>query len=430
MIELTYAKDNPENLKRILNRNQFEFDAVNDAVDEILKTVKQDKDQALFAYTKRFDNVDISTLKVNAKDIDAAFKRIDPALLNALKTAAKNIELFHEKQRPKDFTIDEKGAVVGQRFSAIERVGLYIPGGTAAYPSTVLMNALPAKIAGVKKIVMVSPPQPDGTLKDSLLVAARLSGVEEIYMIGGAQAIAALTFGTESVPKVDKIVGPGNIYVAIAKRMVAGYVGIDMIAGPSEITIVADKSANPAYIASDMLSQAEHDEYASAIVLIDDEQVALKVKEALISQTRTQPRAKMIEQSLRNFGGIIVTENIEQSIELANRIAPEHCEVMTANAEVVAGKINNAGALFIGSYSPEPLGDYLAGPNHTLPTSATARFSSALSTTDFMKATSIINYSKQAFMDAAKDTITIAEEEGLYAHAKAIKIRMKDGERS
>ncbi len=428
MIKPVYTKENPEILNKILSRNQFEFDDVNQSVDAILKHVKQTGDRALKDYTKQFDNVELNTLRVRKQTIDEAFDRLNPDLLKALKNAAKNIEAFHRKQLPQSFTMESNGAMVGQRFSAIEKVGLYIPGGTAAYPSTVLMNAIPAKIAGVKRIVMVSPPQPDGTIKDSLLVAAKLSGVEEIYTIGGAQAIAALTFGTNSVTAVDKIVGPGNIYVAIAKRMVSGYVGIDMIAGPSEITIIADKTSNPQYVAADMLSQAEHDVYASSIVLVDDEKTAINIQDELKKQTAKQPRKTTIEKALKDFGAIIVTTSLAESIELANKIAPEHLEVLCENPEAVSEKINNAGAIFIGPYSPEPLGDYYAGPNHTLPTSATARFSSALSTTDFIKATSIIKYSQNALKAAASDTIRIAEEEGLYAHADAIRIRTTEEE--
>jgi histidinol dehydrogenase len=335
--------------------------------------------------------------------------------------------LFHENQAPRTRTIKQaNGILLKELVRPIEKVGIYIPGGTAAYPSTVLMNAIPAAIARVKHIVMVTPPMKDGTIKDSLLVAARISGVDAIYTIGGAQAIASLTFGTQTIPKVDKIVGPGNLYVAMAKRLVSGYVGIDMVAGPSEIVILADETSNPSYAAADMLSQAEHDPYASSIVLTTSETIARNILDEAIRQTASLDRRDIIEKSLNRNGAIIVCETLASLIELANDVAPEHLEILLEKPDSIIDRIKNAGAIFVGPYTPEPVGDYFAGPNHTLPTSGSARFSSALSTRDFIKITTVSKYSKEALYDAGLSIMNLANEEGLSAHANAIKLRIED----
>lgn len=409
---------------KLLNRSQLTDDTVNQTVEKIILDVKENKDKAVRFYTEKFDQVTLDDFRVSEREIDEAFNQLNSILVQDLKRALENIKTFHEAQRLKSFTLkDAFGSTLSQRVRAIDTAGIYVPGGLAAYPSTVLMNAVPAKIAGVKRLIMVTPPLKDGTIKPSILVAARLAGVDEIYKVGGAQSIAALTFGTDSIPKVDKIVGPGNIYVAMAKRYVSGIVGIDMIAGPSEILVIADEAANPEYIAADLMSQAEHDLLASAICLTPSKALAEKVKEALIKQIETLPKKAIIEQALNDFGGIIVTSTMEEAIRFANKIAPEHLELLTKNPESLVDLIENAGAIFLGEYSPEPIGDYFAGPNHTLPTSATSRFSSALSTQDFYKKTSIINYNKASFLDAKDAVARLAHEEGLDAHKNAITIR-------
>ncbi|MDR4968380.1 MAG: histidinol dehydrogenase, partial [Acholeplasmataceae bacterium] len=407
-------------------RTQFDLYEVNESVEAILNDIKEYGDLKAFEYTKKFDKADISQFKVSDKEIENAIKNINPLLIEDLKLAYNNIKKFHEIQKVESYTLkDTKNIILTQRMKPIESVGIYIPGGTAAYPSTVLMNAVPAKIAGVKKLVMVTPPNQNGEIKDSLLVAAKLCGVDEIYKIGGAQAIGALTYGTETIPKVDKIVGPGNIYVAIAKKMVSGYVGIDMIAGPSEILIIADEKANPEYIAADLMSQAEHDVMAAAILVTNSNQLARQVVNAIERQIQTLDRKDIIESSLTQFGAIVVTKTIDEAIDIANQIAPEHLEIMVKEPFELIERIENAGAIFIGNYTPEPVGDYFAGPNHTLPTSGTSRFSSALSTTDFMKKTSIVYYSKTALKTSKDSIIRLAVEEGLTAHANSIAIRFE-----
>lgn len=413
-------------LTKLLNRTQFDLYEVNESVEAILKDIKEYGDLKAFEYTKKFDKADISQFKVSDKEIENAIKNINPLLIEDLKLAYNNIKKFHKIQKVESYTLkDTKNIILTQRMKPIECVGIYIPGGTAAYPSTVLMNAIPAKIAGVKKLVMVTPPNKNGEIKDSLLVAAKLCGVDEIYKIGGAQAIGALTYGTETIPKVDKIVGPGNIYVAIAKKMVSGYVGIDMIAGPSEILIIADEKANPEYIAADLMSQAEHDVMAAAILVTNSNQLARQVVNAIERQIQTLDRKDIIESSLMQFGAIVVTKTIDEAIDIANKIAPEHLEIMVKEPFELIERIENTGAIFIGSYTPEPVGDYFAGPNHTLPTSGTSRFSSALSTTDFMKKTSIVFYSKTALKTSKDSIIRLAVEEGLTAHANSIAIRFE-----
>ncbi len=427
MIRIIDSTLQPDVLKTFLKRTQFDYSDVNESVESILRAVKKDGDAAVKKYTKQFDSIKVKELRVTKAQIDAAFERVSDELINNLKHAAKNIEAFHQQQAPKDQVMkDTKSIKIIERVRPIDTVGLYVPGGTAAYPSTVLMNAIPAKIAGVKRIVMITPPGADGEVLDSLLVAAKVAGVDEIYKVGGAQGVAALTYGTKTIPKVDKIVGPGNIYVAMAKRMVSGHVGIDMVAGPSEIVILADETTNPQFAAADMLSQAEHDPYASAIVITPSKKIAARIKSEAIEQTNQLKRHAIIKQSLEDNGGIITTETMDEAIQLVNRIAPEHLEILTKDPNAVCNDISNAGAIFIGPYTPEPIGDYMAGPNHTLPTSGSARFSSALSARDFIKTTAITTYKKPALKEEAQAIINIAESEGLSAHANAIRLRLEE----
>ncbi|NYB75639.1 histidinol dehydrogenase [Sedimentibacter hydroxybenzoicus DSM 7310] len=423
-------KDNgaEEFLDAVKKRNSEDYNNVYDAVDRVLDAVRINKDAAVRKYTYEFDNVNLENLQVTENEIEQAFKTIDPELLETIKKAKENIEAFHIKQKRNGYKFKPEGKdiLLGQLINPIEKAGIYVPGGKAAYPSTVLMNAIPAKIAGVNEIIMITPPQPDGSIKDSILVAASLSGVDKIFKVGGAQGIGALAYGTESIPKVYKITGPGNIYVAAAKRRVSGFVGIDMIAGPSEILIIADEFANSAYIAADMISQAEHDEMAASILVTNSCTVAKKVQAELEKQLSKLERREIIVKSLENQGAIIVTDSLSQCVELSNEIAPEHLELLTANSFELYKSIKNAGAIFMGEYSPEPVGDYFAGPNHTLPTSSTAKFSSALSVDDFIKKTSLIYYSKEALKESADDIIRFAENEGLNGHANAVRIRKQE----
>lgn len=412
-------------LKDIQRRNSEDYNEVYETVDNILEDVRKNKDAALKKYTLEFDKVKLDNLEVTKKEFEDAFKTIDKDLLETIKKAKQNIETYHLRQKRKGYQYKPEGKdiLLGQLINPIEKAGIYVPGGKAAYPSTVLMNAVPAKIAGVKEIIMITPPQSDGSIKDSILVAASLAGVDRIFKVGGAQGIGALAYGTESIPKVYKITGPGNIYVAAAKRRVSGFVGIDMIAGPSEILIIADNNANPSYIAADMISQAEHDEMAASILITTSYSLAYKVQNEIIEQAKKLERNEIISKSLLNQGAIIVADSIKQCIDLANEIAPEHLELLTVNPFDIYKSIKNAGAIFMGEYSPEPVGDYFAGPNHTLPTSSTAKFSSALSVDDFIKKTSLIYYSKEALKESAEDVIRFAENEGLSGHANAIKVR-------
>lgn len=411
-------------LAKLLDRNKLEIDEVNRSVDDILANVRRDKDRALREYTREFDGVVLEDFLVTRQEIEEAIDCTSEALLEDLTKARENIEKYHRKQMKNSYSVYEgEDIILGQLVRSIERVGIYIPGGSAAYPSTVLMNAVPAKIAGVNEIIMITPPDRNGKVKPSILAAASIAGADKIFKAGGAQGIAALAFGTESIPKVDKITGPGNIYVAMAKKRVMGLVGIDMIAGPSEILIIADQWANPRYIAADLISQAEHDEMAAAILVTDWEPLAAKVMEELEIQLQGLERREIIEKSLENYGAIIITSCLGESVEVANEIAPEHLEVLTTNPFDVYRGVKNAGAIFLGEYSPEPVGDYFAGPNHTLPTSSTSRFSSPLCVDDFMKKTSLIYYSKDA-LERSKDSIMrIAEEEGLTGHANSIRVR-------
>ncbi len=426
---INYDKDNCKNIvEQILNRSQIENQSVQSTVNEIIKQVKENGDKALFDYTEKFDKVkiDVNTIKVTQNEIEEAYKKTDTKLIDVIKKSAKRIKNFHEKQKSNSwFDTSANGEIMGQMVRAIENVGVYVPGGKAAYPSSVIMNVMPAKVAGVKNIVMTTPAQKDNTIYPTTIVAAKEAGVDNIYKVGGAQAIAALAFGTESVPKVDKIVGPGNIYVALAKRSVYGYVNIDSVAGPSEILIIADDSANPIFVAADMLSQAEHDELASSILITTDEQLAIEVNEQLDIQTQNLERKNIIKKSFENFGAIIVVKTIDEATQLVNKIAPEHLEVCVNSPFEVLPKIQNAGAIFLGHYSPEPLGDYMAGPNHVLPTGGTAKFFSPLSVNDFVKKSSIISFDRNALYALHKDIIDFAEAEGLTAHANAIKVRFK-----
>ncbi|MDP0505920.1 MAG: histidinol dehydrogenase [Fusobacterium sp. JB019] len=414
-------------LKNLLDRNQFEYEDINKIVSEILNDVKIRKDEALKEYTLKFDNIKINNFLVSKEEIENALNNIDEDLKISLIKAKENIEIYHKKQIKKSYEIsNNKDIILGQLIKPIEKVGIYVPGGSASYPSTVLMNGVPAKLAGVKEIIMISPPNEEGKIKDSILVAAYIAGVDKIYKIGGAQGIGALTYGTESIPKVNKIVGPGNIFVTIAKKKVSGYVGIDMIAGPSEILIIADKDANPKYIAADLISQAEHDEMAASILITDSLTLSEKVITELEKQISYLERKEIIKKSLDNYGAIILTNSLDESINIANEIAPEHLEILTKNFFEVYPKINNAGAIFLGEFSPEPLGDYFAGTNHILPTSSTAKFSSPLGVDDFLKKTSLIYYSKKALMEAKDPIIRIANEEGLTGHANSIKVRVEN----
>ena len=427
MMEIIRLSKDQDYIERIMSRNNIASKEINKKVEEILVNVKIRKDKALVEYTERFDGVLLEEFLVSKKEIDKALNNIDQDLKEDLIRAKENIQRYHEEQLRSSYFIEEdEDILLGQLIRPIEKVGVYVPGGRAAYPSTVLMNALPANIAGVKEIIMITPPNKEGKIKDSLIVAASIAGVDKIYKIGGAQGIAALAFGTETIPKVDKITGPGNIFVATAKKQLAGYVGIDMIAGPSEIMIIADKKANPRYIAADLISQAEHDEMAASILVTDWEPMADQVLVELRSQVELLERKDIIKKSLKDYGAIIITSSLKESIEIANEIAPEHLEILTEDPFKIYKDIKNAGAIFLGEYSPEPIGDYFAGPNHTLPTSSTSRFSSPLSVDDFIKKTSLIYYSREALMKSKESIIRIAEEEGLTGHANSVKIRFEE----
>ncbi len=410
----------------IFARQEQKFD-VSSIVEEIIATVRQKGDEALFDYNKKFDGADLDVLEVSEEEIDEAFASVEPRFLEILRKAEENIRAFHSKQLRTSFIINEKrGVVTGQKITPIEKVGLYVPGGTAAYPSTVLMDSVPAKIAGCKEIVMVTPPSKNGKVNPVILAAAKIAGVQRIFKVGGAQAVAALAYGTESIPKVDKIVGPGNAFVAEAKKQVFGVVSIDMIAGPSEILIIADKNSNPKHAAADLLSQAEHDKLASAVLVTDSEKLALAVSEELECQIPLLKRSEIARESIDNNGKIIVADNINDVIAISNEIAPEHLELMVDNPFDYLDSIENAGSIFMGRYCPEALGDYYAGPNHTLPTSGTARFSSPLSVDDFVKKIQYTYYTEEALREVAEDVAFFAEKEGLTAHAKSATIRTKD----
>ena len=397
---------------------------VTSAVTDILNNVKQNGDNAVREYTLKFDGHMPSKFEISREEIDSSPDKCDRDFILALYKAADNIRDFHARQKQQSWLEPKQnGVILGQRIRGLKRVGVYVPGGTAAYPSSVLMNVIPAKIAGVKEIVMVTPPQKDGTANPDILAAAKIAGVDRVFLMGGAQAVAALAYGTQSVPKVDKIVGPGNIFVATAKKLLYGTVDIDMIAGPSEILIVADKSANPKFLAADLMSQAEHDKMASAILLTTSEETANETAKELSRQMQTLERRDIIEQSLNDFGAIIVCKDISEAVDFANELAPEHLELAVENPMEYIGRVDNAGSVFLGHYSPEPLGDYFAGPNHVLPTSGTARFFSPLSVDSFIKKSSFIYYTEPALSEAKDDIIKLTETEGLTAHANSIKVR-------
>ncbi|UMY98709.1 histidinol dehydrogenase [Roseburia rectibacter] len=416
-------------LENLLKRSPNSYGEFEGRVNEIIENVRANRDAAIFDYTKRFDGADINAenILVTEDEIKEAYEKVDEKLLAVIRKALVNIRKYHEKQRQYSwFDSEESGIILGQKVTALEKVGVYVPGGKAVYPSSVLMNIVPAKVAGVKKIVMTTPPGKDGKVNPATLVAAKEAGVDAIYKVGGAQAIAALAFGTESIPKVDKIVGPGNIYVALAKKAVFGFVSIDSIAGPSEIMVLADETANPRFVAADLLSQAEHDEMASAILVTTSRTLAEQVSKEVEDFVAQLSRKEIIQKSLDNYGYILVAENMDEAIATVNEIASEHLELVTKNPFETMTKIRNAGAIFVGEYSSEPLGDYFAGPNHVLPTNGTAKFFSPLSVDDFIKKSSIISYSREALEPIYKDIVQFAECEQLTAHANSIRVRFED----
>ena len=416
-------------LEDLLKRSPNNYGQYEASVKEILDKVKEEKDAAVFAYTAKFDGAELTadTIEVTDAEIEEAYAQVDDTLLTVIRKAKDNIESFHAKQRQNSwFDSKPDGTILGQKITPLHRVGVYVPGGKAVYPSSVLMNVMPAKVAGVDEIIMVTPPGKNGKVSPNTLVAAKEAGVDKIYKVGGAQAIAALAYGTESIPKVDKIVGPGNIYVALAKKAVYGHVSIDSIAGPSEILVVADETANPRYVAADLLSQAEHDELASAILVTTSEKLAHEVSDQVDGFLKELSRAEIISKSLDNYGYILLADTMEDVIDVANEIASEHLEIQTKNPFEVMTKIRNAGAIFIGEYASEPLGDYFAGPNHILPTNGTAKFFSPLSVDDFIKKSSIISYSREALQKVHKDIESFAKAEQLTAHANSIHVRFEE----
>ncbi len=425
IIELTEESQN-NILDNLLKRSPNNYDQYQETVNEILSNVKNRGDEAVFEYTKKFDKAELSsdTLYVTQEEIDEAYELVDDELIEVMKKSIKNVKDFHEKQvRNSWITTREDGVILGQRITPLDNVGVYVPGGKAPLSSSVIMNIIPAKVAGVREIIMATPPGADGKVNPSTLVAANLSGATKICKVGGAQAIAAFAYGTESIPKVDKITGPGNIFVALAKKTVYGNVGIDSIAGPSEIMILADETANPRYVAADLLSQAEHDELASAILVTTSRELAEKVSEQVEKFTAKLSRKDIITKSIENYGYILLTDSLKEAIDVVNEIASEHLEILTKNPFDTMTRVKNAGAIFLGEYSSEPLGDYFAGPNHVLPTNGTAKFFSPLSVDDFIKKSSVISYSKEALEEAHEDIIRFAKAEQLTAHANSIAVR-------
>lgn len=414
-------------LKKTLNRTQLDYGDAPGAVAKITEDVRKRGDEALFDYTKKFDGVALSSqsVSVTAKEIEEAYSLVGEKLVGVLKSSAQRIEDFHNKQKRSSwFDTYNGGEIMGQMITPLNKVGVYVPGGRAAYPSSVLMNIIPARVAGVKDIIMCTPPDKDGNINPAILVAAEIAGTRRIYKAGGAQAIAAMAFGTESIPKVDKIVGPGNIYVALAKRAVYGYVNIDSVAGPSEILIIADDSAKPEYVAADLLSQAEHDELAASILVTTSKQLAESVAVCVEKMLEKTARKAIAEVSLKDNGAIVLVDTLDEAFDISGKIAPEHLEICARDAFSLLPLVKNAGAVFLGNYTPEPLGDYLAGPNHILPTGGTARFFSPLNVDDFTKKTSLMHFSKEAFEKLADDCIIFAESEGLTAHADSIRVRL------
>ncbi len=416
-------------LDDLLKRSPNNYSGYEDTVNEIINNVKKNGDKAVFDYTQKFDKYALTpeNIKVTRAEIDEAYTKLDADLIEVIKASAENIRAFHQKQlRNSWFDAKEDGTILGMKITPLAKVGVYVPGGKAAYPSSVLMNVVPAKVAGVKEVIMTTPPSADGKVNPGTLVAADIAGVDTIYKVGGAQAIAALAFGTQSIPKVDKITGPGNIFVALAKKAVYGYVSIDSIAGPSEILVLADETATPRYVAADLLSQAEHDELASAILITTSRELAEQVSKEVDSFTAKLSRKEIIQKSLDNYGYILLADSMEEAIDAANEIASEHLEILTKNPFDTMTRIRNAGAIFLGEYSSEPLGDYFAGPNHILPTNGTAKFFSPVNVDDFIKKTSIISYSKEALERVHNKIELFAENEGLTAHANSIKVRFED----
>ena len=427
---LKLTKETQNNiLENLLKRSPNSYGEFESRVDDIIQNVREKRDEAIFEYTLKFDGatIDQDNIRVTEEEIKEAYEQVDPKLLDVIRKALVNIRDYHAKQKQYSwFDSDESGIILGQKVTPLKTVGVYVPGGKAVYPSSVLMNVIPAKVAGVSNIIMTTPCGKDGKVYPSTLVAAKEAGVDAIYKVGGAQAIAALAFGTESIPKVDKIVGPGNIYVALAKKAVFGYVSIDSIAGPSEIMVLADETANPRFVAADLLSQAEHDEMASAILVTTSETLAERVSVEVDKFVETLSRKEIIRKSLDNYGYILVADTMQDAIDTVNEIASEHLELVTKNPFETMTKIRNAGAIFIGEYSSEPLGDYFAGPNHVLPTNGTAKFFSPLSVDDFIKKSSIISYSREALEPVYKDIVQFAECEKLTAHANSIRVRFED----
>lgn len=421
-------KDILDNLLKRSPNNYAEYEAT---VNQIISDVRTRRDEAVFDYTLKFDKfaLDAHNIKVTKEEMKEAYEKLDAGLVGTIKRAAENIRTFHVKQlRNSWFDTRSDGSILGMKITPIARAGVYVPGGKAAYPSSVLMNVIPAKVAGVDNIIITTPPGSDGKVNPGTLVAADIAGVDTIYKVGGAQAIAAMAFGTESIPKVDKVTGPGNIFVALAKKAVYGYVSIDSIAGPSEILVLADETANPRYVAADLLSQAEHDEMASAILITTSEELAQKVSDQVDAFVNELPRKAIMQKSLDNYGYILVAETLGDAIDAVNEIASEHLEILTANPFEVMTRVRNAGAIFMGEYASEPLGDYFAGPNHILPTNGTAKFFSPVNVDDFIKKTSIISYSREALEKVHEDIEAFAESEGLTAHANSIKVRFENGQ--
>jgi len=426
IIDLSREASKYDVLKGIIERGDKESKSITEAVERIIADVASHGDRAVRSYTLKFDGVGLENFEVKRDEIEQAYNSCDKGFIEALENAKERIWDYHKRQLKESWiTNNQKGIMLGQLYNPLERVGIYVPGGTAAYPSSVLMNAIPAKVAGVNEIIMVTPPTSQGGINKNILAAARIAGVDKVYSVGGAQAVAALAYGTETIGKVDKIVGPGNIYVAAAKRMVFGRVDIDMIAGPSEVLIIADATANPRYVAADMLSQAEHDTLASSILLTTSKDLAEATLKELEIQLEGLSRKDITEKALRSYAAILVVDSIDEAIEFANGIAPEHLELVVSEPFSVLGSIKNAGAIFVGEYSPEPLGDYYAGPNHTLPTGGTARFFSPLGVDDFVKKSSLIYYDRASLEKSKDDIIKIAMEEGLDAHANSIKVRFE-----
>lgn len=426
---VTLTEESKNNLlENLLKRSPNNYGEYEQIVADIIADVRKNKDQAVFSYTEKFDHFqeNASNIQVTKEEMEEAFQSLDPEFIRIMEQAAENIRIYHQRQvRNSWFESKEDGTILGQKITPLSTVGIYVPGGKAVYPSSTLMCAIPAKVAGVSRIVMTTPCNGEGRVNPGVLVAAKIAGVDTIYKVGGAQAIAALAFGTETIPKVDKIVGPGNIFVALAKKAVYGFVSIDSIAGPSEIVVLADETANPRYVAADLLSQAEHDQLASGILITTSRELADKVSAEIEGFLKELPRADIIKESLEHYGYILLTNSLEESIETANAIASEHLEILTKDPFAVMTKIRNAGAIFLGEYSSEPLGDYFAGPNHVLPTNGTARFFSPLGVDDYIKKSSIISYSREALEKVHKDIEAFAEKEALTAHANSIRVRFE-----